>query len=153
MSNFFGSHAINMDAKGRLAIPAKVREDLAHICGGRIVLTANADEADEERCLLIYPEPEWEDLAPKIQALPNRNKAVRRLQRLVLGHAAQLELDSAGRILVPPVLRDYARLEKKLMLIGQGKKFELWSEERWSAWINEPADNEAMPQEMESLSL
>ncbi|MBB5322653.1 division/cell wall cluster transcriptional repressor MraZ [Marinobacter oulmenensis] len=150
MSNFLGSHAINMDAKGRLAIPAKVREELAQLCGGRIVLTANADE---ERCLLLYPEPEWEELRPKIEALPNMNKAARRLQRLLLGNAAQMELDSAGRILVPPTLRAHAQLEKKLMLIGLGKKLELWSEERWLAWLDESSDDEDMPPEMEALSL
>lgn len=150
MSNFLGSHAINMDAKGRLAIPAKVREELAQACGGRIVLTANADE---ERCLLLYPEPEWEVLRPKIEALPNMNKAARRLQRLILGNAAPMELDSAVRILIPPTLRSYAHLEKKLMLIGQGKKLELWSEERWFAWLDESSDDEEMPPEMEALSL
>ncbi|GGE67134.1 transcriptional regulator MraZ [Streptosporangium jomthongense] len=150
MGNFLGSHAINMDAKGRLAIPAKVREGLAQTCGGRIVLTANADE---ERCLLVYPEPEWEVLRPKIEALPNMYKSARRLQRLLLGNAAPMEMDSAGRILVPPTLRSYAHLEKKLMLIGQGKKLELWSEERWLAWLDESSCDEDMPPEMEALSL
>lgn len=150
MSNFLGSHALNMDAKGRIAIPARVREDLVEACGGRIVLTANADE---ERCLLLYPEPQWEEIRPQIEALPNMNKVARRLQRKVLGHATPLELDGAGRILVPPTLRSYARLEKKLMLIGQGKKLELWSEERWFAWLDESDDDADMPVEMESLSL
>ncbi|WP_166251962.1 division/cell wall cluster transcriptional repressor MraZ [Marinobacter salicampi] len=150
MSNFLGSHAINMDAKGRLAIPARVREDLAQVCGGRIVLTANADE---ERCLLMYPEPQWEAVRAQIEGLPNMHKKARRLQRLVLGHATPLELDSAGRILVPPTLRSYALLEKKLMLIGQGKKLELWSEERWFSWLDEPADDDELPPEMEALSL
>lgn len=150
MGNFLGSHAINMDAKGRLAIPARVREELQQSCGGRIVLTANADE---ERCLLMYPEPAFEVLRAQIDALPNMNKAARRLQRLILGHATPLELDSAGRILVPPTLRSYARLEKKLMLIGQGKKLELWSEERWFAWLDESGDDDDMPPAMEALSL
>ncbi|SFR73259.1 MraZ protein [Marinobacter daqiaonensis] len=150
MSNFLGSHAINMDAKGRLAIPARVREELQEECGGRIVLTANADE---ERCLLMYPEPTFEVLRTEIARLPNMNKKARRLQRLILGHATPLELDSAGRILVPPTLRSYARLEKKLMLIGQGKKLELWSEERWFAWLDESDDDDEMPAEMEALSL
>ncbi|WP_323752604.1 division/cell wall cluster transcriptional repressor MraZ [Marinobacter sp.] len=152
MSNFLGSHAINMDAKGRLAIPTKLREELAQLCGGRIVLTASAN-TDEERCVLLYPEPEWEALRPKIEALPNMKKAVRRLQRLTLGNAAPMELDSAGRILVPPTLRSYAYLEKKLMLIGQGNKWELWSEERWLAWLGESSDDEDVPPEMEALSL
>ncbi|MCK0106190.1 division/cell wall cluster transcriptional repressor MraZ [Marinobacter sp. S0848L] len=152
MSNFLGSHAINMDAKGRLAIPTKLREELAQLCGGRIVLTASAN-TDEERCVLLYPEPEWEILRPKIEALPNIKKPVRRLQRLMLGNAAPMELDSAGRILVPPTLRSYAYLEKKLMLIGQGNKWELWSEERWMAWLDESSDDDDVPPEMEALSL
>ncbi|MBJ6138433.1 division/cell wall cluster transcriptional repressor MraZ [Marinobacter litoralis] len=152
MSNFLGSHAINMDAKGRLAIPTKLREELAQLCGGRIVLTASAN-TDEERCVLLYPEPEWEALRPKIEALPNIKKPVRRLQRLMLGNAAPMELDSAGRILVPPTLRTYAYLEKKLMLIGQGNKWELWSEERWMAWLDDSADDDDVPPEMEALSL
>lgn len=150
MSNFLGSHAINMDAKGRLAIPAKVREELSQICGGRIVVTANPEE---ERCLLVYPEPEWEVLRPQVEALPNMNKVARRLQRLLLGNAAPMELDSAGRILIPPTLRSYAYLEKKVMLIGQGKKLELWSEERWFAWLDESSDDGEMPPQMEALSL
>ena len=79
--------------------------------------------------------------------------AARRLQRLILGNAAPMELDSAGRILIPPTLRSYAHLEKKLMLIGQGKKLELWSEERWFAWLDESSGDEDMPPEMEALSL
>jgi len=150
MSNFLGSHAINMDAKGRLAIPSKLREELVRLCGGRIVLTANADE---EHCLLLYPEPEWEALRPKIEALPTMSKAVRRLQRLVLGNAAPMELDANGRILVPPTLRNHAHLEKKLMLVGLGKKLELWSEERWFDWLDESSGDEEMPPEMEKLSL
>jgi len=150
MSDFFGSHAINMDAKGRLAIPAKLRDALAELCDGRIVLTANADE---EQCLLLYPEPEWEVLHPKIQALPTMSRAVRRLQRLVLGNAAKMELDSSGRILVPPTLRQHAHLEKKVMLIGLGKKMELWNEERWFAWTEASSDEDEMPPEMKALSL
>lgn len=149
MTNFLGSHAINMDAKGRLAIPARVREDLETLCDGRIVLTAHT----EERCLLVYPEPQWEEILPKIEALPSFNKAVRRTQRLLIGHATPLELDGAGRILVPQTLRDYAGLEKKLYLIGQGRKLELWSEDRWLSWLEEDDGDEEIPEEMKSLSL
>jgi len=92
-------------------------------------------------------------LRPQIEGLPNMSKPVKRLQRLMLGHATPLELDSAGRVLVPPTLRSYARLEKKLMLIGQGKKMELWSEERWFAWLDEVDNEGEMPPEMEALSL
>ncbi|XOZ33496.1 division/cell wall cluster transcriptional repressor MraZ [Halomonadaceae bacterium KBTZ08] len=149
MTNFLGSHAINMDAKGRVAIPARVREDLETLCGGRIVLTAHT----EERCLLVYPEPQWEEILPKIEALPSFNKAVRRTQRLLIGYASPMELDSAGRILIPQTLRDYAGLEKKLYLVGQGRKLELWSEDRWMAWLEEDDGDEEIPEEMKSLSL
>ncbi len=149
MSNFLGSHAINMDAKGRIAIPTRVREELVQLCSGRLVLTAHT----EERCLLLYPEPQWQELKPQIEALPNMNKAARRLQRLLLGYATELELDSAGRVLLPPTLRDYARFEKKLMLIGQGKKLELWNEELWFAYLDEAEDDADIPAEMEALSL
>lgn len=138
-----------MDAKGRVAIPARVREDLESLCGGRIVLTAHT----EERCLLVYPEPQWEEILPKVEALPSFNKAVRRTQRLLIGYATPLELDGAGRILVPQPLRDYAGLEKKLYLVGQGRKLELWSEDRWMAWLEEDDGDEEIPEEMKSLSL
>lgn len=149
MSNFFGSHAINMDVKGRLAIPAKVREELIQVCGGRFILTV----ADADRCLRLYPQSAWDELRPAIEALPNMSRAALRLQRLVLGNAAQMELDSAGRILIPPTLRQYARLEKKLMLIGQGKKLELWSEESWNHLLDTPPDAEEMTEAMKGLSL
>lgn len=138
-----------MDAKGRMAIPARIREALAEACGGRMVITAHT----EERCLLVYPEPQWLELLPQIEALPNMNKAARRLQRLLIGYACPLEMDGNGRVLVPPTLRDYAGLEKKLMLVGQGKKLELWSEDRWSEWLDEPGEDEAMPEQMLTLSL
>ena len=149
MANFLGSHALNMDAKGRLAIPTRVREDLDACCGGRIVLTAHT----EERCLLVYPEPQWQEILPKIEALPNFNKMARRAQRLLIGFATPLEMDNAGRILVPPTLREYAGLEKKLLLIGQGKRLELWSEDRWTRWLDEVENDGEMPPEMENLSL
>lgn len=132
-----------------MAVPAKYRDDLASACGGRIVMTAHT----QDRCVLVYPETEWEAILPKIEALPSFNKAALRAQRLLIGYATTLELDGNGRVLVPPTLRDYAGLEKKLMLVGLGKKFELWSE---SAWLKSVADcdqDEALPEEMLSLSL
>ena len=146
---FIGSYAITMDAKGRMAIPAKVRDALASVCEGRLVVTAHT----EERCLLVYPEPQWLDLQPKIEALPNIHRKARRMQRLLLGYATPLELDGNGRVLLPQTLRDYANLEKKLMLIGQGKKLELWSESGWNQELDTGDDDESMPEEMLSLSL
>ena len=110
---FIGSYAITMDAKGRMAIPAKVRDALSSVCEGRLVVTAHT----EERCLLVYPEPQWLDLQPKIEALPNIHRKARRMQRLLLGYATPLELDGNGRVLLPQTLRDYANLEKKQPLL------------------------------------
>ncbi len=144
-----GSHSINLDAKGRIAVPAKFRELLAANCGGRIVMTAHT----QDRCVLVYPETEWQNILPKIEALPTFNKAALRAQRLLIGYASTLELDGNGRVLVPPTLREYANLEKKLMLVGLGKKFELWSESSWLKNIADADDDEALPEEMMSLSL
>lgn len=144
-----GSQSINMDAKGRLAIPAKHRDMLVSSCGGRIVMTAHT----QDKCVLIYPETEWQNILPKIEALPTFNKSALRAQRLLIGYACALELDSNGRVLIPPTLRDYANLEKKLMLVGLGKKFELWSEESWLASVADSDDDEPLPAEMLSLSL
>lgn len=146
---FLGSHAINMDAKGRMAIPTKIRESLSSFCGGRVVVTAHT----EERCLLVYPESQWQEILPKLENLPSFNKQARRIQRLMIGYATQLEMDANGRILLPPTLREYAGLEKKTMLIGQGKKFELWSEERWFDWLDDSGADDDIPEELHSLSL
>lgn len=145
---FLGSHSINMDAKGRMAIPTKIRESLTSFCQGRIVVTAHT----EERCLLVFPENQWQEVQTKIESLPSFNKAARRAQRLLIGYATPLEMDANGRILVPPTLREYAGLEKKLMLVGQGKKFELWSESKWFDWLDASDDDEDIPEEMKNLS-
>lgn len=148
-----GSNSISMDAKGRMAIPTRVRESLVESCAGKIVITANPEAQGGERCLWVYPEPQWLEILPTIEALPTFNKVARRTQRLLIGYATQLELDGNGRVLVPPTLREYAGLDKKLMLVGQGKKLELWSEERWMAWIDDAGDDDEIPAEMQSLSL
>ncbi len=118
------------------------------VCGGKLVMTADP----EEHCLLIYPEPLWEEIVPKIEALPMFNKKARRTKRLLLGHASTMDMDSSGRLLIPPTLRDHGRFDKNLMMIGQGKKLELWGLEQWSAWLDEADDGE-MPEEMMNLSL
>lgn len=146
---FQGSHAITMDAKGRMAIPSKFREGLMRECGGRIVVTAHT----QDRCLLVYSEPQWQEILPKIEALPTFNKSALRAQRLLIGYATALELDGNGRVLLPPTLRDYGHFDKKLMLVGLGKKFELWSEQSWFESIGECDEQQPLPEEMLSLSL
>ncbi len=145
---FYGSHAISMDSKGRIAIPARVRE-LLEECHRNIVLTAHT----ENRCLHMYPESQWQEILPKIEALPSFNKVSRRAKLLLIGHASPLQLDTNGRVLVPPTLREYAQLEKKLILVGQGKGLELWNEEKFSEYINSSVDSEAMPEGMQNLEL
>ena len=146
---FYGSHAINMDAKGRIAIPARVRELLQESANGQVVLTAHT----ENRCLHLFPENQWGEILPKIEALPSFNKISRRAKLLLMGHASQLELDANGRILVPPTLREYGGLEKRLILVGQGKSLELWSEEKFAEYIDSAVDEEEMPEGMQTLAL
>ncbi|MAK92655.1 MAG: cell division/cell wall cluster transcriptional repressor MraZ [Oleibacter sp.] len=150
---FRGLHNINLDAKGRLAIPTKYREPLAELCGARLVVTIDT----EERCLLIYPANEWEVIEAKLDGLSSFNKATRRIQRLLIGHATDLELDGSGRILLPQPLREYAYLEKEAVLMGQGKKLELWSKETWEGrrdeYLDMAGDPDELPEELQSLSL
>ncbi len=137
-----------MDAKGRIAIPSRNREELNDKCAGHIVITASPDDC----CVIIYPQPLWEEILPKIIALPDTNKKSKKLKRFIMAHAYEIEMDASGRILVPPALRIYGSLEKKVNLVGQGNKLELWSEDRWNAWLNDSDDDE-MPEEMRSLTL
>jgi MraZ protein len=138
-----------MDAKGRLAIPAKVRDQLTSVCQGRFVVTADI----AERCLLVYPESYWPEVVNKVQALPNANRLARKYQRLILGMAASLELDANGRVLLPQTLRDYAFLDKKLIMVGQGAKLEIWSDERWNAMLNEEDGDAELTDELKNLSV
>ena len=150
---FRGLSAVNLDAKGRLAIPMKYRQMLVDLCAGRLVATIDT----EERCLLIYPEHEWELIQAKIEALPSFNPSARRIQRLLIGHATDIELDANGRILLSQPLREYAQLEKKTVLLGQGKKLELWSKDLWNSrrddYIAEVNATEELPDELLNLSL
>jgi MraZ protein len=149
---FRGVQHINMDAKGRLAVPLRQRESLLAQSQGCVVITIDT----QSRCLTLYPLPEWERIEAEIQSLPALNPAVKRFQRLMLGYAADIELDGSGRVLLPQSLRDYAHLEKKVVLVGQGNKLELWSEDQWLA-EQEAAlavDAEAeLPAELLSLTL
>jgi len=150
---FRGLHTINLDAKGRLAIPTKYREPLAELCGAHLVATIDT----EERCLLIYPVNEWEIIQEKIEKLPTFNPAARRIQRLLIGHATDLELDGSGRVLLPQPLREYAGLEKESVLVGQGKKLELWSKAQWESrrddYLDMVSQPDQLPDELQSLSL
>lgn len=150
---FRGVQHINMDAKGRLAMPARQREPLLSRCEGQIVVTIDT----QTRCLVVYPLPEWERIESEIQDLPALKPAVKRFQRLVLGYATDIELDSSGRMLLPQSLREYARLDKKLVLVGQGKKLEIWSEDLWLAERDQALEDSGpdaeLPDELFTLTL
>jgi len=147
---FRGATKVSLDAKGRMAIPTRYRERLVTRCDGEIIVTV-----DKDHCLLVYPLPDWEELERKLVRLPSMNKAARRIVRIMVGYATEVDMDGSGRILVSRELRDFASLDKNAMLIGQGNKFELWDEQTWNekrdAWLNEEDDGD-MPADLESIS-
>lgn len=151
---FRGINEIKIEAKGRMVIPSHYREKL--YSNGKTVVVITIDP---ERCLLLYPLLEWEEIEKKLAALPSFNPAARRIQRLLIGHATDVEMDSQGRILLPPLLRDYAELKKVAVLVGQGKKFELWDRSHWRTlreqWLQEECNPEdsALPEEVKTISL
>ena len=149
MHKFRGASSISIDAKGRMVLPARYRDRLAEICGSQLVVTIDTDQP----CLLIYPLPEWEVVEEKINALPGFNKTARRIQRKLIGYATDVEVDGNGRMLLSAPLRSYARLEKKVVLIGQGNKFELWDEALWERLCMEEDDDDDIPPALAELSL
>lgn len=149
-SVFRGIAQLNLDSKGRLAVPARHRDALLERCGGHLVITADAD-----RCLLIYPLPDWELIQQKLEGLSNLDPRVRDLQRRLIGFAVDVDMDGAGRVLIAPALRQYAQLDKSVVLVGQGKKFELWNKESWEQLIDSAGRLGAggLPPELEGFSL
>jgi len=149
---FRGGSTVNLDAKGRLAFPTRYRGALEERCDGRVVLTVHDD-----RCLLLYPFPDWDEIERKLVRLPNQDKRTRTLQRMLLGHATELDVDRNGRILIPPRLREFASLEKRVVLAGLGNKFEIWNEAAWeqhcSDWVEADSSTGELPVSLESLTL
>ncbi|MCQ4346042.1 division/cell wall cluster transcriptional repressor MraZ [Pseudomonas stutzeri] len=150
---FRGANAISLDAKGRLTMPSRYRDEFMASCAGRLVVTIDAIDP----CLCVYPLNEWELIEARLRELPSLREDSRRLQRLLIGNAVDLELDGAGRFLVPPRLREHARLDKRAVLVGQLNKFQLWDEAAWDARcaedlqaIKEPG---GLPEELRSLIL
>ena len=135
-----------------MVMPTRYREQISELAQGKLVVTV-----DRDQCLLIYPLPEWEQIERKLMSLPSLNATARRLQRLMVGHATDLPLDGHGRVLLPPELREFAKLGRHGMLIGQGNRFELWDEARWSEhcerWLQSEAAMTELPPELDSLSL
>lgn len=133
-------------------MPTRYRERLQERGEARLVVTI-----DRDQCLLIYPLPDWEEIERKLMRLPTLNEHARRLQRLMVGHATDMDLDGHGRLLLPPKLREFAHLDRNAMLIGQGNRFELWDEPRWEErreqWLAGEESSMSLPAELSSLSL
>lgn len=147
---FRGATSLNMDAKGRLAVPSRHRDALFAESAGRVVLTAHP-----HRCLLLYPQPAWEPIQAKIMSLSSFDRQSSAMQRLLVGYAEDIEIDSAGRLLVSPALREFSGLDRQVMLVGQGSHFELWSMDGWKAQLEKimAGDGVELPAELEGFSL
>ncbi|HJN38325.1 MAG TPA: division/cell wall cluster transcriptional repressor MraZ [Gammaproteobacteria bacterium] len=147
-----GISSVNLDTKGRFAVPTKYRDSLTKT-GATLVVTIDT----EEHCLLLYPIEVWEGIEEKIQALPSFNQATRRIQRLLIGHATEVDMDAQGRILLAPILREHAKIERGVVLVGQGKKFEIWSKDHWESqrtlWLSQEAGEMEEADALEDISV
>lgn len=148
--SFRGITQLALDAKGRLAIPIRYREALQAQGCSELVITA-----DTSNCLLIYPPAEWEPIETQLGNLTGFDPFIRNLQRRIVGHASDVEIDAAGRILIPPALRYYARLDKHVALVGQGRRLELWDERTWQDLSAQPIELPAtgLPSELVGFKL
>ncbi len=131
-------------------LPARYRDALVTPEDNRVVVTA-----DPSRCLLLFPLAQWEPIEKKLNALSSFDPHTRGLQRLLVGNAADLELDGNGRILLTANLRKFADLDKSVVMVGQGAKFELWNEERWQQQMDAAAGlmESGMPDELAGFTL
>lgn len=110
-------------------MPSRYRERISDSCNSRLVVTISL----MDRCLVLYPFPEWQRIENEIQALPSLDPQVRAISHLLIGHACECDLDSHGRILLPQSLRDFASLDKRVCLIGQVHKLEIWDAMAWQS--------------------
>ncbi|MFH8133372.1 division/cell wall cluster transcriptional repressor MraZ [Pantoea osteomyelitidis] len=140
---FRGATLVNLDSKGRLAVPTRYRETLIGESQGQMVCTIDLHQP----CLLLYTLPQWEIIEKKLSRLSSMNPLERRVQRLLLGHASECQMDNAGRLLLANTLRQHANLTKEVMLVGQFNKFELWDEQTWYQQVKDDIDAEQSAQE------
>ena len=122
---FMGEYQHSIDEKGRLIVPARFREEL----GLNFVVTRGLDN-----CLFVYPKAEWQNLEQKLKSLPLTNASARSFVRFFFSGASECELDKQGRILLPPNLREYARLDREVVLIGVSSRVEIWSRTEWEKY-------------------
>jgi len=149
---FRGANNLTLDAKGRMVMPTRYRDQLQECCAGKLVVTVSHDQ-----CLLIYPFPAWQEAEAKLMSLPTFNPLSRQLQRVMVGYATELDLDGHGRMLLPQNLRTFAHLTRDAVLLGQKTFFELWDEARWNerrdAWLASDDLAGGLPGDFDKLSL
>ncbi|SFL28348.1 division/cell wall cluster transcriptional repressor MraZ [Halanaerobium salsuginis] len=125
---FMGEYTHNMDKKGRLIIPAKIRDELEE----KFVITRGLDN-----CLFLYPMPEWKKLEEKLTSLPMTSKNARNFVRFFFSGANECELDKQGRVSLPLNLRDFAQFEREIVIVGLANRLELWAKEKWDSYLGE----------------
>lgn len=140
---FMGEYNHTIDAKGRLIVPSKFREAL----GDEFVVTKGLDG-----CLFVYDNMEWSAFEEKLKALPLMNKESRKFVRFFLAGATNAEVDKQGRILIPAILREFAELDKDVVLVGVGSRIEIWSKAKWEE-ASEYDDMEEIAEHMSDLGL
>ena len=143
---FNGAPNLSLDAKGRIAIPTRYRD----LLGSSVAITA-----DPSGCLLLFPAAGWQPFEDRVSALPNMNPQIRAMQRMWLGYMIETEVDAAGRVVLTPEMRDYAKLDRKVQFVGQKDRFELWSEAGWQAEIElaQRSMRNGIPPELAGLSV
>jgi MraZ protein len=147
---FQGANQINLDAKGRMAVPTRIREPLTQGGTVKLVFTAHPDS-----CLLLYPAPAWEPIRAQVMSFPALDRQASLWKRLLVGFAQEVEPDSAGRLLIPPELRDFAKITRQVMFVGQGSHFEIWDLEMWNTQLESlrSGGSPTLPPGMENFSL
>ena len=147
---FQGAAQLNLDAKGRMAVPTRTRDPLTQGGTVRLVLTAHP-----EGCLLLYPLPAWEPIRAKVMAFPSLDRQSNLWKRLLVGFAEEIDPDSAGRVLISPELRNYAHITRQVMFVGQGSHFEIWDLEEWNKALEglRSGGSPNLPPGMENFSL
>ena len=148
-----GVTQLKVDGKGRMALPTRYREELLERCGGSLVTTVSTTA---DHCLWMYPLDEWERVEKQVNQLGMKPEHIR-FKRYFIGYASDMEMDKTGRMLLSPSLREFARIEKEIYLVGQGNKFEIWNARDWEAgcddWLNQSAEDIASTPDMEELQL
>ncbi len=123
--DFNGGPVLTLDGKGRITVPARYRDVLMATVDGRMMVTKNT-----ERCLTLFPRPVWETFRTKLAALPESRNSIK---RLYIGSATEAVIDGSSRVLLPPELREWAGLERDVIFMGMGNRFELWDKARYAA--------------------